>query len=137
MERYGPDIGIDMAPMRKGESEEAFKARRADGMQLYNTMRARLNYITGGKREATPDEVKGAFDYSVMGVKRVTPGTLWGENVEDTRFFRTQKGDKLRTEIPDTVRARIMSAYGQRNIKLSEQQIMQIYLNNKGKQGYW
>jgi len=137
LERYGPDLGIDMAPLRKGESEEQFRNRRADGMKLYNTIQARLHYITGGTRDATPDEVKGAFDYSVMGVQRVTKGTLWGENTENLPFYRTQQGDKLRTAIPDNVRARIMSAYGQRNMKLTEQQIMQIYLNNKGKQGYW
>lgn len=63
---YGRDIGVDMSDKKKNESDEAFKARRTDGMQLFTVMQNYVRASTDGKRAPTDDELKRAFDNAVM-----------------------------------------------------------------------
>ncbi|HEX8413181.1 MAG TPA: transglycosylase SLT domain-containing protein, partial [Sphingomicrobium sp.] len=50
---YGRDLGVDMGPKAKGETDEKFKQRRGEGMALFSVMQNYLRTLTEGKRQPT------------------------------------------------------------------------------------
>lgn len=135
--RYGPDVGVDPTPSANLGAAKV-KEQRQQSQQIFTMMQRDLEAVTGGKRQPNDDEVKAAWDRSVMTVKQVTPGILYGESKTEMPRFKVPPGQAYRVDVPNDVRARIMQSYRRQGVpNPSEQDIASTYMSNKGRQGFW
>ena len=95
-----------------------------------------ITSITAGKREPTAQEIDAAWKRAVMPVA-VPNSSLFGRSVETKPRF--EAGGKYQIAVPVVVRERIIASW--RNAHNGEMPpdgvIGDIYVQNKGKPGYW
>jgi murein DD-endopeptidase MepM/ murein hydrolase activator NlpD len=128
---YGEDVGLTLKPGQKPEELPAY-GRVSDIMRTY------LDRATnGGARVPTDDEMKAAFDSATMQV--VVHGQGWFGGDQAKRRFEVENGAAgVAVPVPNDVRARIIGAYkAEGGGAPTEAQIAQLYLQNKGKPGFW
>lgn len=97
--------------------------------RVFNEMDNFIKDVTGGKRRATDEELKKAYERATMTV--MVPGMLWGTN--EKRRFEVEPGQEFKVEISDEVRNKIIAAARARGRQLTENQITQAYIAGKGK----
>jgi len=97
--------------------------------RVFDEMDNFIKDVTGGKRRATDEELKKAYERATMTV--MVPGMLWGTN--EKRRFEVEPGQEFKVEISDDVRNKIIAAARARGRQLTENQITQAYIAGKGK----
>ena len=118
--RYGPDIGVDMSAKKKGESDDAFKARRQDGMRLFSVVQGTINAITEGKRAPTDDEMRRAFDNAV--IARAKPDGTVAPRYRDTTLPTNS------IAVPTAAAARIAAGLKARGLPSDPQAVARFYI---------
>ena len=105
-------------------------ARVARDMEGY------LTSVTGGKREPTSQEVDAAWKRAVMPVA-VPNSSLFGKKVETKPRF--ESGGRYQVSIPIVVRERIINSWRKAHggQMPPDGVIGDIYVQNKGKPGFW
>lgn len=127
--RYGPDAGLDPKSKKPEDRQRSFR--------VFDMMRTHLQSITEGKRAATDDEVKSAFDRATMEVV-VRSDALIGTNERTMRRFEQLPEGKQIVKVPNDVLSRIVGSYQRTQRRAPTQaEAVQIYLANKGKPGFW
>lgn len=121
--RYGPDIGIDMRPKQKGESDDAFKKRRGDGMRLFSVVQGAINAITDQKRVPTDDELKRAFDNAIM-PRAQADGTV-APRYQDTSLPTNS------IAVPTAAAAKIAAGLRARGMPSDPQSVARFYIQEK------
>jgi murein DD-endopeptidase MepM/ murein hydrolase activator NlpD len=131
---YAPDLGLDLGT--KGGRPNNPTAR-AESMQIFTMMKSDLDATTQGKRKPTDDEVKAAFDRSVMTVK--APGGFFGRSEALRRSqLNPQQQQNFQVDVPNDVRARIVSSYQRTAGRApSSSEIGETYIRHKGQAGFW
>lgn len=120
---YGRDIGVDMGAKQKGESDEKFQARRADGMRLFTVMQGNIRAITDGKRVPTDDELKKAFDNAV--IPRALASGEVGPRYRDTTLPTNS------VAVPTDAAARIRAGLRARGLPSDDQSVARFYIQAK------
>lgn len=63
---YGRDVGLNVGPKAKGETDKEAAQRRQDGMAVFSVMQSTIRLITEDKRPPSDDEIKRAFDNAIL-----------------------------------------------------------------------
>lgn len=121
---YGPEIGITAADLNKpGDKRDRY-------MALKSTMEEDLRRLTGGRRAATEDEIKGAFDRATITVMQ------GGERIP--RFEIERDGGNVTVPVPQAVSQRIINSWLRAGRgRPTRIQIAQEYMANLGREGFW
>ena len=119
-------------------SKNAPDYKRTAYVNVATDMEAYLRSVTGGKRAPTDAEMDTALNRATMKVIVKGGGFFGLTDVEKPRYA-LKGGEAYTADVPDDVRQRIISAYGKANPGMSPNDILitQIYVQNKGKPGYW
>lgn len=120
---YGRDIGADVSAKKKGETDEAFKARRADGMALFSTMQGILRNITEGKRQPTDDEIKKAFDNAVI-------PRVMGDGTTAPRY-RDANAPRNSIAVPQAMHDSIARRLRAAGLPSDDQTVARVYIQGK------
>lgn len=129
---YGKEIGLDIGD-RSSEKD------RKQYSRISEMMRAYLDRATGGKRAPTDDEMKAAFDNATMEVT-VRGGSWFGGDTKRRAFdVDPEAGKPLgAVPMPADVAARIRTTFQQaRGRAPTNDELITMYLQNKGKPGFW
>lgn len=131
---YAPDIGLDLGT-KDGKPKDP--QARSESMRIFSMMRSDLDRVTKGERQPTDDEMKAAYDRSVMTVKTVQHG-WFTDSMKDTRLSQVPVGGQFTVAIPNDVRTRIAASYQRTNGRQpSEAEVSATYVRNKGQAGFW
>lgn len=125
---YGPDIGI------KGSDLEKVGPRRDRYMAIKTAMENEVRRVTENKRPPTDAELKGAFDRATMQVtERVA-----GASDRTIRRYEIRPNTRVVVSVPTAIKQRIINANrAAGRPSMTEVQIAQEYMNNKGREGFW
>jgi murein DD-endopeptidase MepM/ murein hydrolase activator NlpD len=127
---YAPDIGLKVG-------DKASDKDRKQYLQIFDRMRSQVARITDGKREPTDEEMKAAFDQATMKVI-VKGGGALGITDADRRLYEVEQGDRYTVKVPNDVLGRIVQSYQRVNGRQpSQAEAVQVYLQNKGRPGFW
>lgn len=129
---YGADLNLGKNITERTDDE----GRRAYA-RISDSMRGYLQRATdGGKRKPTDDDMKAAFDHATMEVI-VRGGGTWGGDTRKRRF-EVDGPARLGISIPTETKSRIEQSFARQYRRLpSGDEVMRIYLANKGKPGFW
>lgn len=135
---YGRDAGVDMSPQKKNEASDAFHARLADGNKLFTMVQNSLDTVTGGKRPATDQEIKAAFDNALIYRRQADGGPLMGRQPWQTEDhavprFREPGMQANSIAVPTSQRSSIIAALRRAGQPTDEQTIARAYLRSQGR----
>lgn len=132
LNRYGADVGLNMGAQRSGESDAAFKQRRADGWAVLRIMKAQLALMTEGRRAATPGEIKNAFDQAVVDTT-VTSKGFFGDSVTTVPRYRNPDYAPTAVSVPATEKAAIRQQLARAGQPTDDATVARIYLQRQSK----
>ncbi|WP_066807130.1 transglycosylase SLT domain-containing protein [Sphingomonas asaccharolytica] len=128
---YGADGGLGFNAKKAGESDEMYRQRKTDSMQVFNIMRNTLDSVTKGERQPTDGEIKTAFDNAVMNTTYTEPGWIWGTSEKTVPRYRDPTAPINGIAVPSGEREAIRAQLKAAKMPSDDQSIARIYFQRQ------